>query len=375
MSVFGEISEHLRIAVEADTPIVVQLTEQLTWLIASGMVSEGDTLPSIRGLADQLGVHMHTVREAYHRLEGTGLVSIRTRTGTTVLRFAAGALSGQEVDPRSFLIGILLPAPSPAYNRFIEGIHKKTAGSVLLPIITYNNDNPFLAKRNLHQLIAKKVDGLIVVSMGDIRLVDDGFDQKGLPPVVHVDAPKIKVNSVNPDSQGAAKKLTEHLIGHGYERVALVTAPTDWESVEPVLRGYKRALKDKEKVFDAGLVVEAHDFLPESGAEAGLELLSRGAGVDAILAGDDQLAIGAIRALKESGFAIPEDIALAAYGDYDLAAITEPPLTTAHLPAYEMGVQAVERLQALFGGEAEEHAPLLLDCPLVIRRSCGCGDC
>jgi DNA-binding LacI/PurR family transcriptional regulator len=103
-----------------------------------------------------------------------------------------------------------------------------------------------------------------------------------------------------------------------------------------------------------------------------MALLDRDAGVDAVLAGDDQLAIGVMKACKESGFFIPEHIAVVAYGDYDLAAITEPPLTTAHLPAYEMGVEAVERLQALFDGEVEEHAPLLLECPLIIRKSCGC---
>jgi DNA-binding LacI/PurR family transcriptional regulator len=372
MSVPGEISDHLRIAVEAGTPIVVQLAEQLTWLIASGLVREGDTLPPIRELADDLGVHMHTVREAYHRLEAAGLVSIQTRKGTTVLRLDAGTLSGQEMDPRSFLIGVLLPGPSPAYNRFIEGIHRTTAGSGLLPLITYNNDNLYLARRNLHQLIAKKVDGLIVVSMGDICLVEDGLDLENLPPIVYVDAPGIKVNSVNPDSEGAAKGLTEHLLGHGYDQVALVTAPTDWESVEPVLRGYQRALSEAEKAFDPNLVIEVHDFLPESGFEGAMALLDRDAGVDAVLAGDDQLAIGVMKACKESGFFIPEHIAVVAYGDYDLAAITEPPLTTAHLPAYEMGVEAVERLQALFDGEVEEHAPLLLECPLIIRKSCGC---
>ncbi|MGD8553154.1 MAG: GntR family transcriptional regulator, partial [Anaerolineales bacterium] len=296
MSVPGDISDRLRIAVEADTPIVVQLTEQLTWLIASGMVREGDTLPPIRALADDLGVHMHTVREAYHRLEAAGLVSIRTRKGTTVLRLDAGTLSGHEDDPRSFMIGILLPGPSLAYNHFIEGIHKTTAGSGLLPLITYNNDNPFLARRNLYQLIAKKVDGLIVVSMGDIRLVEDGLDPTGLPPIVYVDAPKIQVNAVNPDSESAAKSVTEHLLGHGYERVALVTAPMDWESVEPVFRGYKHALI-KKNAFDANLVVEVNDFLSESGFDGAMELLDRDAGVGAIFAGDDHLAIGVMRAL------------------------------------------------------------------------------
>ena len=373
MKISSKITERLRIVSEADTPIVVQLTEQLTWLIASGMISVGETLPPIRELADEIGVHMHTVREAYHRLEAAQLVSIRTRIGTVVLPLAADSFAQQGADLRSFLIGVLLPGAVAIYEPFIRGIQDASLPYGWMPLVAYTQDNPFLTQRYTHQLIAKQVDGLIVTSPGEIARFEDVIHSEHLPPIVYADAPHIAANSVSPNSEQAAYKATRHLVEHGYSHIAIISAPLDWENVEPCYLGYERALEEAGSSVDSELVIEMSNFYPRSGYEGAMRLMKADKRPEAVFVVADALAFGVMQACRELDLRIPEDLAVASYGDIESASVTNPALTTARIPAYEMGSQAVEHLQALTSGKVEAHAPLFLDCPLIIRRSCGCG--
>lgn len=368
-----EISNRLRIDRDADTPIVVQLTEQLTWLIASGVVEAGDTLPTIRDLADELGIHMHTVREAYHRLEADRLVSVRTRRGTVVLPFDAVHIAGNQPEQRSFLVGVLVPAPVAVYRPFLQGIQEAAASHGWLPLIASTHDNPFLTERYLHQLITKNVDGFIVTSPGEIARLEQAVDTARLPPLIYVDAPHITHDSVNADSEGAAFAATGHLLEHGHRRIGLITAPLDWENVAPCYAGYRRALEQAGLEVDRELIVEVPDFDLQSGYRGASELIDRQPMVEAVFVVADALALGALQALRERGVAVPGDIAIASYNDIESAALVSPPLTTAVFPAYEMGIQAALRLSELVAGRDLEREAIILDCPLVIRESCGCN--
>ncbi|MEJ2413486.1 MAG: GntR family transcriptional regulator, partial [Anaerolineales bacterium] len=106
------ILDHLQLDHDSGVPLITQLTEQLTWLIASGELLEGDTLPPMRQLALELGVHMHTVRLAYQRLEGEGLVSVRPRLGTRVLAYDPVSVADRGADSPSYLLGVILPSPA-----------------------------------------------------------------------------------------------------------------------------------------------------------------------------------------------------------------------------------------------------------------------
>ncbi len=111
----NQIFDALQLNPDSDIPLIAQLAQQITWLIASGELREGDQLPPMRELAEQLGVHMHTVRQAYQRLEANNLVSIRTRRGTEVLAYDPEALAGVSTDRTSRLIGVILPNPVSFY--------------------------------------------------------------------------------------------------------------------------------------------------------------------------------------------------------------------------------------------------------------------
>ena len=100
---------NLSINPDADVPITTQLVNQISRLIATGKLAKGDQLPTIRLLADELGIHMHTVRAAYQRLEALQLVVIRRRLGTIVSGFDPAAWAAEHERVRSHTIGVLLP--------------------------------------------------------------------------------------------------------------------------------------------------------------------------------------------------------------------------------------------------------------------------
>jgi DNA-binding LacI/PurR family transcriptional regulator/DNA-binding transcriptional regulator YhcF (GntR family) len=365
------ITDLIHVDSNAEIPLVTQLAQQITWLIASGELKQGDKLPPIRELAQALGIHMHTVRATYQRLEADMLVAVHAGRGTIVLPFDAKFISETRPNLPSFLIGVLVPAPVPVYQPYIEGIYHASRNSRWMPIVCYTGDNPLLTERYIHQLIAKQVDGFIVSSVGISESFEKTIESKQFPPVVFVDAPHIPRNSILGNAEGAAYLATRHLLDHGHEKVGLITAPFDWENVIPCYQGYQRALAERGYPVDTNHIVEVPDFKPESGYEGALELLQRKP-PPAVFIIADGLAIGALQALNKSGVSVPGDMAITSFNNIEAAGLVSPGLTTATFPAYELGVLAVQRLQKLLIGQESDVGQTVLESHLVIRQSCGC---
>ena len=366
------IFEQIHVDSNAKFPIVAQLTQQITWLIANGGLKQGEKLPPIREFAQVLGIHMHTVRAAYQRLEADMLVTVHAGRGTIVLPFDPKFISGNRPNIPSFLFGVLVPAPVPVYQPYIEGIYHASRNSRWMPIVCYTGDNPLLTEKYIHQLIAKQVDGFIVTSVGITESFERSIQVDQFPPVVFVDAPHVKRNSIVSDSEGAAYLATSHLIEHGHNKIGLITAPLEWENVAPCYRGYQKAFAENSILTNDDLVIEVPDFNPESGYGGALELINKENPPTAVFIIADGLAIGALQAFEELGISVPGDIAITSFNNIEAAALVSPGLTTATFPAYELGVLAVQHLQNLLTGQDIKEGQTVLESQLVIRQSCGC---
>jgi DNA-binding LacI/PurR family transcriptional regulator/DNA-binding transcriptional regulator YhcF (GntR family) len=366
------IFEQLHVDPKAEIPLVAQLTQQITWLIASGELNQDDKLPPIRELAQVLGIHMHTVRSAYQRLEADTLVAVHPGRGTVVLPFDPKFISETRPNFPSFLFGVLIPNPVPVYQPYIEGIHHAARNSRWMPVVCYTGDNPLLTEKYIHQLIAKQVDGFIVTSISVTKSFENSVQIDQFPPVVFVDAPYIKHNSIFADVEGAAYQSTRHLLEHGHKKIALITAPLDWENVVPCYQGFQRALTENGISLESDLITEVPDFKPESGYEGARELLIREKSPSAVFITADGLAIGALQAFANSGVSVPGDMAITSFNNIEAAALVKPGLTTTTFPAYELGTLAVQRLQDILTGQEVEEGQTIVESQLVIRQSCGC---
>lgn len=169
------------------------------------------------------------------------------------------------------------------------------------------------------------------------------------------------------DNERGGFLATQHLIDHGHRRIAHISGPQWVQDSQARLQGYCRALEANGLPFDELLVVEG-DFAEAGGHLAMTRLLERNVSLSAVFVGNDQMALGALTALREVGCHVPHDISLVGYDDVLFARYLSPALTTVRQPLYEMG-QAAARLAvaSVQGKEAEVKHSFKPE--LVVRTS------
>lgn len=193
-------------------------------------------------------------------------------------------------------------------------------------------------------------------------LVEDGF-----PIVIQGRVPGLGAPSVDIDNVASARLAVDHLIELGHRRIACITnAPLEYTAAADRLAGYREALAAAGIRVDEGLIAQGA-FSAPSGQQAMAAILAHGQ-PDAVFAASDTVALGAIGAIRDSGFRVPEDISVIGFDDIPLAAYFDPPLTTVRMPAHDLGLAAGTAMLDVITGR---DAPLrtLLATRIVVRSS------
>jgi DNA-binding LacI/PurR family transcriptional regulator len=216
-------------------------------------------------------------------------------------------------------------------------------------------------------------DGMLVfaASLDDAELAD--LHGRGFPLVLlhRAPPPGLDIPYVTFENKPGARALVDHLIEvHGYRRIAFLRGPENHEDSYWRELGYRASLDAHDIPFDPALVATG-GFSQTQGRDAIRRWLHKGVVMDAIFAGDDDAATGAIMAIQEAGKRVPEDIAVVGFDDVHLSHPWMPPLTTVRAPVEEAGREAARQLMRLIQtGEANPQIRLATE--LIIRRSCGC---
>ncbi len=165
-----------------------------------------------------------------------------------------------------------------------------------------------------------------------------------------------KYSSVSIADEQEAYRAVMDLAQKGHRRIAaLSTDPRDWSIAQLRFSGYARALHDLGLSLEDGEIIRADDFTIESAYRAVTERLKRPADFTAIFAISDDMAIGAMRALRESGRSIPEDCSIIAIDGLTVSEYIYPMLTTLCQPTDEMGAKSVEILMSVIRGGTHRH--------------------
>ncbi len=216
-------------------------------------------------------------------------------------------------------------------------------------------------------------DGLIVLPplRSEVRsqylqeLIDSGF------PVVFV-SPGEKGPTLVFDNEDGIRQAIAHLVEHGHERIAFIAGLTEGSSdSEYRLNAYKSVMAEYGLDTDPRLVA-AGGFYTPGGYRAMQQIMASGVPFSAVLAFNDESAIGAMQALRESGRRIPEDVAIIGFDDRLEALAQIPPLTSVRQPLVEVGYQALELLLKYIRKEKDRPEMIRVPAQLAIRKSCGC---
>ena len=217
-------------------------------------------------------------------------------------------------------------------------------------------------------LRARHADGLVVSGpRADDRALAD-LQGEGFPVVLQGSLPDVAIPSVDVDNVSGARLAVEHLISAGHRRIACITnAPLAYTAAAERLAGYRAALDAAGIAYDEELVTSA-DFDAASGHAAMVRLIRRGCAFTAVFVASDVVALGVIGAARAHRIDVPRQLAVVGFDDIPLAAHFDPPLTTVHLPAYQLGFSTGRALIDRIDGRPVP-ARSVLETQLVVRGS------
>lgn len=184
---------------------------------------------------------------------------------------------------------------------------------------------------------------------------------------------KNQFSNIGVDDRKESAKLIDYLIKQGHEKIAIIVAEADQESIGQLrLEGYKDAYQAHKLALNENIILQTDDdighFSLENGYRTAKRLLQTGEKFTAVYAVSDTLAIGASRALMEAGYKIPEDISVAGYDGIEMGGYITPSLTTVRQPVEEMAKATVKLLFDIIAGK-KEHQHITYDAELMIRES------
>lgn len=314
-----------------------------------------------RVVNEQAGVREEVRRRVWKVIEETGYRP----------NIAARALASN----RSGIISLVVPHAlsrlfaDPYFPRLTQGISLAcNENDLSLTLFLFHNEGEEV---RLTRRIANPslFDGVIMAS----SQVDDPL----IPHLIANQVPLVMVGRqdrypelsfVDVDNRNGGYAATAHLLRLGYLRIAHIGGPQNMVAGQDRLQGYREALADRGRSYDAELVAEG-DFSEAGGHVAMQRLLP--ARPDAVFAASDQMALGAWRALREAGLQVPHDIALVGYDDLLPPNIGRPRLTTIRQPVARIGREAVNVLLDVIENGLLPPRRVIFDTELVIRESCG----
>jgi LacI family transcriptional regulator len=223
----------------------------------------------------------------------------------------------------------------------------------------------------LPAMMERRVDGILLAApqLEEDMALEQVLDRR-LPTVSLTPVPGGGVSIVSADDAEIGLIATRHLLERGRRVVATVTGARGRHDSEYRLRGYRDALQSAGIAFD-GELVEAGGRGGDAGMQATERLLDRRPDITAIFAQDDALAVGVLAALRNAGRKVPGDCAVIGCDDIDIAPYTAPPLTTLHVPFYEIGSEAMRLLLGMVPDGAVTDRNVVLPVRLVVRGSTG----
>ena len=331
--------------------------------------------PTINDVARLSGVSKRTVSRV---LNNSPKVNAQTRKTIHAVikdldfkpnRHARG-LAGK----KSYLVGMIYDNLDALFmddtQRGLIEIFSKVGYELIIHPCSYTSETLL---EDIHDFVGRaQVDGVVILPpVSELNHLTDNLQKTGLPYVRIASVKQDKIeNIIVSKDRDAVFALTQKLISLGHSKIGFIAGPAHYFSSQERLSGFHEAIDKSGHAIKAEWITHG-DYSFDSGHEAGLKLMKLQDRPTAIIASNDIMAIGAMHAVDELGFSVPEDVSIAGFDDNLIASKVLPPLTTIRRPVRRMAEQAAHKLLAQISDEKQSDAAqeTFFTPELVIRRS------
>jgi LacI family transcriptional regulator len=333
-------------------------------------------MANIRELAKLSGVSVATVSRVFNDYE-----DVSPETREKVLRLAAEldytptAAARTLVMQRSSLVGVVLSTGAdhpdlqhPFFQEVLVALRHRL-GESRFDLLLLASEHEDGSRSYLRRCRAHRVDGVVLMGV-DAQDPDVRKLARSTIPCIAVDLDLVgpRAGYVVSDNRAGAADAVRHLHSLGHSRIATITGMMTTKAGVDRLVGFRSELEHLNLRYRNDYVQEG-DFYVESGYEAMRALLALPEPPTAVFAASDLMAVGALRAVTESGRSVPGDLSLVGFDDIQLARLLQPPLTTIRQDKAGLGIAAAEAVIRMIEGDGAAPPVVTLPVELVERAS------
>lgn len=332
--------------------------------------------PTIKDVAKKAEVSIATVSKVINEIPGHYNPETKEKIVKAIesLNYQPNLVARSLRSSKTHTVDFMVPELQPFFAEILKGVQyvaKKKGYSIVVCDTDYD---PRQEAAYVDSLLKRRVDGGIFTS-GMIQSEHIlKLKEEGIPLVLiekFIDDPDIP--GVLIDNISAAREAVTYLIELGYQEIGFISTPVEMKPFKDRFEGYKQALHENMIPYNSSNV-HIKDNIGREGLKDGYQLMERiiqqGNYPRAFFIVSDTLAIGAMKAIRDSGLKVPDDIAIVGFDDIEMASFCEPSLTTMAQPKYEMGVKGMELLVKAMSGVKLRKKEIKLEVELIVRESC-----
>lgn len=324
----------------------------------------------MKDIADRAGVSLTTVSRALQNKPEISLATTRRiHEIAAEIGYVQNTLARSLRSQRTNIVGLVITDSSnPYFGQVLKGV-EQTLNTGGYGLILSHSDELYRNEIDaLNVLIGRRVDGILITpaqASGDDIV---GLMQAHLPFVLLGRRfAGLETDYVVADDIAGAHSATEHLIRLGHSRILLLNGSSHISSAVERQKGYEQALEDFGIQRDPDLVRHCAPTM-ESAYNSMKTVLIERIPFSAVFSFSDLMAMGVVRALRETGKRIPDDISVVGFDDIEVSELLEPSLTTVRVPRFRLGVEAARALLSRIGG-TPTLIQTVLPTELVVRKS------
>lgn len=346
--------------------------------VGRAMTPDMNRAPTMADIAREANVSISTVSRVINRnVPVEAETEQRVQAAISKLGYRPNLLARSFRRRITHTIGLLVPDNSNPFfaelARMIEDAGYREGYNVILCNSDLSHEKQ---EAYIDVLLAKQVDGLILVSSGLVSSLEDDDPSRRVMVttvpcvVVDRDLGEMQVDQVLIDNHQGGFLAGKHLTGLGHRAIACIVGPSDVTPSAGRFAGFERALAEVDPDLEPIAYVTSNGR-PDGGEIAVQELLARNVPFSAIFVFNDLVAIGAHGALRRAGFRVPDDVSLVSFDDVKLASAVYPPLTTIAQPIADIADESVRLLLGRIANPDAPYARVVLPTTLVVRESSG----